>query len=308
MGPAAVRRGLRRRGWGVFVIAVLAPAILWMLVLRYLPIGYLASLSLQNTSGPSSTFVGLANYQAALSDDLFRIAVLNTIEYTVLLLCIQIPLALLIAVGIDSIKNRRARDTVLTLYFMPLVTSTVASAVVFVFLFHPAYGLFNFVLGSLGLPTLAYLQNPTTALPSVVVMNIWKTLGFPVIIILAGLQTISVELYDAASVDGAGAWARLRHITIPLLKPTLLLVFVMQAIETLRVFAPVYAMTATGSRSPGGPVNSTLVWSLYVFFQAFKFNEFGYASALAILMFVIVAGAMIVQISLTRSRGKTNGA
>jgi ABC-type sugar transport system permease subunit len=300
---AAVGHGLRRRGWGPFVIAVLAPAILWMVALRYLPIGYLASLSLENTSAGAGAFVGLANYQAALSDDVFRIAVLNTLEYVVLLLCIQIPLALLIAVGIDSIKNRTARDTILTLYFMPLVTSTVASAVVFVFLFHPAYGLFNFILGSLGLPTLSYLQDPSTALPSVAVMDIWKTLGFPVIILLAGLQTISPELYDAASVDGAGARARLRHVTMPLLRPTLVLVLVMQGIETLRMFAPVYAMTATSGRSPGGPVNSTMVWSLYVFFQAFKFNEFGYAAALAMLMFVLVTGAMVIQITVARRRG-----
>lgn len=302
LGLRAVRRGLRRRGWGVFVIAVLAPAILWMVVLRYLPIGYLAALSLQNTSGATSTYVGLGNYQAALADDLFRIAVFNTLEYTLLLLCVQIPLALLIAVGIDSLKSRFARDTILTLYFMPLVTSTVASAVVFVFLFHPAYGLFNFVLGSLGLPTLSYLQDPSTALPSVAVMDIWKTLGFPVIILLAGLQTISHDLYDAASVDGAGATARLRRITLPLLRPTLILVLVMQGIETLRMFAPVFAMTSTSGNSPGGPVNSTLVWSLYVFFQAFKFNQFGYAAALAMLMFVVVAGAMAIQITVARSR------
>lgn len=302
MPLAAVRRGLRRRGWTPFLLAVLVPAILWLLVLRYLPIAYLGSLSLENTSGGSSTFVGLANYQAAFSDDLFRRAVLNTIEYTILLLGIQVPLALLIAVGIDSIKNRRARDTVLTLYFMPLVTSTVASAVVFVFLFHPAYGLFNYVLGSLGLPTLSYLQDPTTALPSVAIMDVWKTLGFPVIIFLAGLQTISPELYDAASVDGAGALARLRHITLPLLKPTLILVLVMQGIETLRVFTPVYAMTGTAGRSPGGPINSTLVWSLYVYFQAFKFNAFGYAAALAMLMFVVVAVGMVIQIAVARSR------
>ncbi len=303
MQLAEVRSWLRRRGWGTFVIVVLAPALLWLVVLRYLPIGYLGSLSLENTSGGTSTFVGLANYQAAFSDELFRRAVINTIEYTLLLLCIQVPLAMLIAIGIDSIKSRRARDTVLTLYFMPLVTSTVASAVVFVFLYHPAYGLFNFILGSLGLPTLSYLQDPATSLPSVAVMNIWKTLGFPVIIFLAGLQTISPEFYDAASVDGAGTWARLRHVTLPLLKPTLILVLVMQGIETLRVFTPVFAMTATGGRSPGGPVNSTLVWSLYVFFEAFKFNAFGYAAALAMLMFGIVGIGMAAQLVLSRRRG-----
>ncbi len=297
-----VPRGLRRRGWSGFVLALLVPAILWILALRYLPIGYLAELSLQNTSGQESTYVGLANYQAALSDELFRKAVLNTLEYMALLLCIQIPLALLVAIGIDSIKHRVARDTILTLYFMPLVTSTVASAVVFVFLLHPAYGLFNFILSSVGLPTLSFLQDPATALPSVAIMPIWKSLGFPVIILLAGLQTISPELYDAASVDGAGAAARLRHVTLPLLRPTLLLVFVMQGIEALRMFAPVYAMTATGSRSPGGPVNSTMVWSLDVFFQAFKFNQFGYAAALAMLMFIVVGGAMVAQIVLTRNR------
>lgn len=297
-----VRRGLRRRGWSPFVLVVLVPAILWFAVLRYLPIGYLAGLSLQTGAAGQSSYVGLANYQTAMTDDVFHTAVLNTIEYTILLLGIQIPLALLIAVGIDSIKSHTARDTVLTLYFMPLVTSTVASAVVFVFLYHPIYGLFNFILGSLDLPTFSYLQDPSTALPSVALMDIWKNLGFPVIIILAGLQTISPELYDAASVDGAGAWGRLRHITLPLLRPTLVLVLVMQAVETLRVFTPVYAMTGTGQRSPGGPINSTLVWSLYIYFQAFKFNQFGYAAALAMLMFLVVAGAMVIQLTIVRRR------
>lgn len=284
------------------MLLVVVPAVIWMLVLRYLPIGYLGALSFQSGTPDNSTFVGIQNYVTAAGDETFHKAVLNTITYAVLLLGIQIPLAFFIAVGIDSIRNKRARETVLTLYFMPLVTSTVASAVVFVFLYHPAYGLFNYALGSLGLPTLNYLQNPTTALPSVVLMDIWKTLGFPVIIILAGLQTIPRELYDAASVDGAGAWRRIRHVTVPLLRPTLALVFVMQGIETLRVFTPVYAMTGTGSRAPGGPVNSTMVWSLDVFFQAFKFSRFGYAAALALLMFVVVAGAMVVQLTLARRR------
>jgi ABC-type sugar transport system permease subunit len=281
---------------------VLVPALIWIIVLRYLPIAYLASLSVQTGAAGNSAYVGLANYQAAAADAVFRKAVFNTGEYMVMLLAIQIPLALLIAVGIDSIKNRTARDTVLTLYFMPLVTSTVASAVVFVFLYHPAYGLFNFILGSVGLPTLAYLQDPTTALPAVALMEGWKTLGFPVIILLAGLQTIPPELYDAAGVDGAGPWHRLRYVTLPLLRPTLVLVLVMQGLETLRMFTPVFAMTGTGSRTPGGPINSTIVWSLDIFFQAFQNNRFGYAAALAMLMFVVVAGAMVLQLSVARRR------
>jgi multiple sugar transport system permease protein len=298
-----VRRGMRRRGWGPFIFVVLVPAILWIAILRYLPIAYLASLSVQTGAAGNSAFVGAANYQAAASDAVFHKAVMNTFEYMVLLLGVQIPMALLIAVGIDSLKNRFARDTVLTLYFMPLVTSTVASAVVFVFLYHPAYGLFNFILGSLGLPTLAFLQDPSIALPAVALMEGWKTLGFPTIILLAGLQTIPPELHDAAGVDGAGRWARIRYITLPLLRPTLVLVFVMQGLETLRMFTPVFAMTGTGSRVPGGPVNSTIVWSLDIFFQAFQNNRFGYAAALAMLMFVVVAGAMVLQLSIARRRG-----
>lgn len=298
----SMRRVLRRHGWGRFVVAVLVPAILWVLVLRYLPILYLGDLSLQTGAIGHSQFVGLANYQEALGDDVFRVAVFNTVEYIILFLCIQVPLALLIATGIDSIHNHVARETILTLYFMPLVTSTVASAVIFVFLYHPAYGLFNFVLQSLGLPALSYLQDPTTALPSVVLMDMWKTLGFPVIILLAGLQTIARELYDAASVDGAGSWARFRFVTLPLLRPSLVLVLVMQGVETLRVFTPVYAMTGSGQRPPGGPINSTMVWSLYVYFQAFVFNNFGYAAALAILMFLAVAVLSTVQLRIVRKQ------
>ena len=134
-----------------------------------------------------------------------------------LFLVVQLPLALLIAVGIDSMRRDSARQTVLTLYFLPLVTSTVATAVVFVYLYHPVYGLLNYGLTSLGLPALSYLHDPSQALPAVTGMAIWKSLGFPVIIFLAGLQSIPRELYDAASVDGAGAWSRFRGITLPLL-------------------------------------------------------------------------------------------
>jgi ABC-type sugar transport system permease subunit len=282
------------------VLLVLVPAILWILILRYLPIAYLADLSLQSGAIGYTRYAGLDNYQEALGDGVFRVAVLNTVEYIVLFLCIQVPLALLIAVGIDSIRGRVARETVLTLYFMPLVTSTVASAVIFVFLYHPAYGLFNYALESLGLPTLSYLRDPSTALPSVVLMDMWKTLGFPVIIFLAGLQTIAREVYDAASVDGAGAWARLRYVTLPGLRPTLLLVLVMQSVEVLRVFTPVFAMTGTGQGVPGGPINSTMVWSLYVYLQAFLFSDFGYAAALAMLMFTVVAVLMVIQLRAMR--------
>jgi multiple sugar transport system permease protein len=289
-----------RAGRHGFLLLVLTPAVLWVLVFRYLPIAYLGDLSLQTGAAGQSDFVGADNYKAALSDSIFHTAVLHTVEYTVLFLVVQLPLALLIAAGVDSIRRESTRRTVLTLYFLPLVTSTVATAVVFVYLYHPVYGLLNVGLKSIGLPTLSYLNDPTQALPAVTAMAVWKSLGFPVIIFLAGLQSIPRELYDAAAVDGAGAWSRFRLITLPLLRPTTTLLLVIQGVESLRVFTPIYVMTGTSSSPPGGPANSTLVWSLHIFQQAFQFNRLGYAAALAMLMFVVVAVFMVIQVKVTR--------
>jgi multiple sugar transport system permease protein len=283
-----------------FVLVVLTPAVLWILAFRYLPIAKLGDLSLQTGAAGRSDYVGGANYKEALSDSIFHTALIHTVEYTVLFLVVQLPLALLIAAGIDALRRESARRTVLTLYFLPLVTSTVATAVVFVYLYHPVYGLLNLGLKSMGLPALSYLNDPTQALPAVTAMAVWKSLGFPVIIFLAGLQSIPRELYDAAAVDGAGVWSRFRRITLPLLRPTTTLLLVIQGVESLRVFTPVYVMTGTSSSPPGGPANSTIVWSLDIFQQAFQFNRLGYASALAMLMFIVVAIFMVIQVKVSR--------
>lgn len=284
-----------------FLLVVLTPAVLWILAFRYWPIAYLADLSLQTGAAGRSKYVGVANYQAALSDGVFHTAVLHTVEYTVMFIIVQLPLALLIAVGINSLRRQSARQAVLTLYFLPLVASTAAMAVVYVYLYHPVFGLLNYGLTSIGLPALSYLHSPTQALPAVAAMAVWKTIGFPVIIFLAGLLSIPRELYDAAAVDGAGAWSRFWLITLPLLRPTTTLLLLVQGVESLRVFTPVYVMTGTSSSPAGGPNNSTLVWSLDIFQQAFEFNSFGYAAALAMFMFVVVAALMFVQIKTTRA-------
>jgi multiple sugar transport system permease protein len=284
-----------------FLLVVLTPAVLWILAFRYWPIAYLADLSLQTGAAGRSKYVGVANYQAAFSDSVFHTAVLHTVEYMVMFIVVQLPLALLIAVGINSLRRQSTRQAVLTMYFLPLVASTAAMAVVFVYLYHPVYGLLNYGLTSVGLPALSYLHDPRQALPAVTAMAVWKTLGFPVIIFLAGLLSIPHELYDAAAVDGAGPWNRFWQITLPLLRPTTTLLLLIQGVESLRVFTPVYVMTATSGSPAGGPNNSTLVWSLDIFQQAFEFNSFGYAAALAMFMFVVVAIVMFIQIKTTRA-------
>jgi ABC-type sugar transport system permease subunit len=291
----------RTAGRHGFLLVVLTPAVAWILVFRYLPIAYLADLSLQTGAAAKSKYVGDANYRAAVSDSIFHTAVLHTVEYTVMFIGVQLPLALLIAVGINSLRRQSARQAVLTLYFLPLVASMAAMAVVFVYLYHPIYGLLNYGLTSVGLPPLSYLHSQTQALPAVAAMSVWKSLGFPVIIFLAGLLSIPRELYNAAAVDGAGAWRRFWRITLPLLRPTTTLLLVIQGVESLRVFTPVYVMTGTNASPPGGPNNSTLVWSLDIFQQAFQDNRFGYAAALAMFMFVVVSVFMVIQVKTTRA-------
>ncbi len=293
-----------RRDQVRFAAIVLVPACLLLFAFRYGAILYLGYLSTQNWQAMAAgqpSFVGLANFsEALLADELFRVAMRNTIHYILLFLGIEIPLSLLIALGIDCLKREWARQAALTAYFMPLVTSMTATAVLFVFLYDPVNGLINRCLIALGLKAISFLKSPATALNSVILMNAWKALGFPTVIFFAGLQTIPREYYDAAAIDGSNAWQRFRYVIWPLLWPTTALLLVTEIVETTRVFTPIYAMTGTGSRQPGGPLNSTLVWSLHVYNQAFRFNRLGYGAALSILMFVLVLLLLAIQLRLTR--------
>jgi ABC-type sugar transport system permease subunit len=290
-----------RRGIPWFAILVLVPSCLWLLALRYYAVGYLGYLSLQHDSGTRVS--GFGNYVKLFTGDaLFRTAVLNTIHYTVLFIAVQLPLALAIAVGINSIRNKHAREAALTAYFMPLVTSTAATAVVFAFLYNPTFGLFDQIFRSIGIPNQNFLNSPDTALNSVVFMDIWKSLGFPVLVFFTGLQTIPQDYYDAASVDGASAWQRFRYMTWPLLMPTTTLIFIVQTVETLRIFTPIYVMTGTGASPPGGPLESTMVWTLDIFQQAFDYGRMSYAAAMAVVLFVFVALLLAIQLRITRTR------
>lgn len=293
----------------LFAWMVLIPALIWLILMRYGPILYLAFLSTQNWvdfSAGRESFIGLDNYSEAIFDDeLFRTAIINTVHYVFLLVIIQLPIALSVAIWIDSLKKETSRQLALTAYFLPLITSITATSVIFVFLYNPINGLLNFVLRNFGLSAISFLKSPDTALNSVILMNIWKGLGFPVVIFFAGLQTIPEEFYDAAAIDGANLWQRFRYITLPLLKPTTALLLIIQVVETMKVFTPIYIMTGTGSNPPGGPLNSTLVWSLHIFNQAFRFNRFGYGAALAELMFLFAFVLLAIQLRLSRVQDLT---
>ena len=241
---------------------------------------------LRNPLGAS--FVGLDNFVKLLSDQKFIAAMLNTAYFVV----VGVPLTLVFGLAAALALNRgisRFRTLFRVGYYLPVVTSIVAIAVVWRFVLNPDQGLVNAVLQSLGIRGPAWLADPVLAMPSIIVMATWRNLGFAMVIFLAGLQTIPATLYEAASIDGAGRWQAFRHVTVPMLRPTILFMTVITTIGYLQLFEEPFVMTG------GGPLDKTLSISMYMFQQGFAFFHQGYAAAIAWVLFLIVAVVAFVQ-------------
>lgn len=235
------------------------------------------------------SFVGLENYTKLLGDELFQKVVLNTGLYVVLGVPLTMVLALAAAVGLNRITVLRGLFRVG--YYLPVVTSIVAVSVVWKFLLREEGGLVNTVLGWVGIDGPGWLDSTTLALPSLVVMAAWRNLGTLMVIFLAGLQTIPEEVREAAEADGAGAWQRFRHITLPMLRPTLLFGAVITSIGYLQFFEEAFVMTK------GGPLDSTRSVTFFTFDQ-FSFGNYGYAAAASYLLFLAVLVLTFVQFRL----------
>jgi multiple sugar transport system permease protein len=193
-------------------------------------------------------------------------------------------------------KVVRLRGLFRTIYFTPVVTTLVAVAVVWRYLYHPRYGLFNFLLGQVGVGPIDWLGDPQWAMPAIVLLGVWKNFGYNMLILLAGLQTIPTDLYEAAAIDGAGRWRQFVHITLPGLAPTLLFVSVITLIGFLQVFAEPYVMTQ------GGPLGSTRSLVLLMYEEGFRWWRMGVASAIAFLLLVITLVATLIQVRLRGGR------
>lgn len=276
---------LRRAAWG-FV----APALCVIGLFFVLPV--VAALVLSFTDfdlyaladGGNLRFVGLANYVTVLQTPLFWKALGNTLYFV----GVGVPLSLLLALGaallLDS-QLARWKGFFRTALFAPVVTTVVAVAVVFRYLFHTRYGLVNYGLVSLGFDPIDWLGDADWSMPTIILFAAWKNFGYSMIILLAGLQAIPTELYEAARIDGAGTWQRLRHITLPLLAPTLLVVSIITVAGYFQLFAEPYVMTR------GGPLQSTYSVLFYMYEEGFKWWNLGRASATAFLLFVLIAAA-----------------
>jgi multiple sugar transport system permease protein len=271
-------------GW-----ALAFPAVFLIFVFGIVPVVWSALLSFQRTNLLSPPqWIGLANYHALASDPLFRQSVVHSLVYTALFVPLSVAGGLLTAVAL----NRRVRGIFLyrTAVFVPVVLSTIATAIVFLWLLDPNFGLVNFLLSKIGLGPYNFFDSSSGALYSIVAMTVWGWIGFDVIVYLAALQGIPATLIEAAEIDGARTWSKFRHVTVPLLGPATLFLVVWSTINALQLFDEVFFLTR------GGPGTATYVVVYYLYSLAFEQGIAGYAAAIAYVLLVAIMSLTLIQL------------
>lgn len=268
----------------------LLPNMLGFLIFTALAVVASAVISLTTWDLLSSPeFVGLDNYVTLLTNDpLFRTVVLNTFYFT----AVSVPASTILALLLALVFNTGLRMIPLfrTAYFLPVITATVVVALIWRWFYNPDFGILNYVLWKLGVDAPPnWLASRQWAMPAVIILSVWKQVGYNMVIFLAGLQAIPGTLYEAASIDGAGRWQRFRNITLPLLTPTTFFVLVISIIGSLQVFDAVLVLT------DGGPANATRTIVYHIWERAFVFLEMGYAAAVAWLLFFMVFLVTLLQ-------------
>jgi multiple sugar transport system permease protein len=278
-----------RREWTAY--AVLAPGLLLFVVFTVYPIIYAFYLSFHdwNVLEPAKPFVGFDNYRQLWNDDTFRQASINTAYFTVLSVPGTMAAGLLVALILN--QGLRMQGLFRTMYFLPVITSLVAASIIWKWVYQGDYGLANYYLTKAHIldKGIAWLSDPSWAMPAVIVMSVWKAAGFAMVVYLAGLQAIPANLYEAADVDGAGRWHKFRHITLPLLSPTTFFLFVISIIGSFQVFAQIFVMTS------GGPLNSTTTIVYDIYRTGFHFFQMGYAAAMAYALFGMLFVFTVIQ-------------
>lgn len=294
-GISASIRRIARRPQFWFGVTMITPTLIWYFFFAYFPIArglWLAVVNYDFVSRTNKGFVGLANFQKLLMNPLLFTALRNSILLGVMEFAVTLPLSLLVATCIVNVK--RGRGFYQAAIFLPVVVSLVAVSLLFLMLMDPNTGQFNQVLSALGLPTSQWLSSSDSALPTVAAINVWKGLGFYVLLLTAGLLNIPAEIYEAARVDGVNEWQRFTKITLPLLSNTLVLVMVLLGIGALQEYTSVVVLTN------GGPGTSTYVLNMLIVQQAFSDMRFGVAAAAAIIEFALVMIVSVVQLKVLR--------
>lgn len=246
-------------------------------------------------------WVGLANYKNIFTNDpRFWKSICNTILYTAGVIPPSVALSLLLAIAVD--QRIRFKNFFRIVYFIPSVTSVIALSVIWKWLFAgEKYGLINHFLLSMGLKPVDWLMSPFWTLPAIMIMSIWASLGYNMILFLAGLQTIPLAVYEAADIDGANVWDKFWHITLPLLKPTMVFVVIMALIASFQVFERIYIMTES-EFGIGGVLDSALTVVAYLYDMGFRKFQMGYASALGYIVFAAVFLITILNIKFIKTK------
>ena len=296
VSAAAARGDHTRAGW-MFI----GPALFLIGTFFFLPI--LAALVLSLTDFDiyaiadfdNARFVGLTNYAALLRNPVFWTAVKNTFYFALVGGPLTVGLSLAAALLVNA-RLVRFKSFFRTIYFIPFVTTLVAVAIVWRYLYHPQYGLLNYALGGLGIGPIDWLGDPRFAMPAIILMAAWKNFGYNMLIFIAGLQAIPEELYEVARLDGAGPVRQFRHVTLPMLAPTFLFVGVITMIGYFQLFSEPYVMTQ------GGPLRSTTSLVLLMYEEGFRWWRMGVAAGIAFVLFVIILLWTLLQLRLQRER------
>jgi len=239
--------------------------------------------------GGVSQFVGLRLYERVLTDGTFWQAVRNTVTLLFLSAPATVVLALVVAFGLNAVTHRGWRNAWAALYFLPFAASLVAAALIWQWIYDPVYGFLNYALGLVGVPPQKWLSSLAQVLPSLAAVNVWVRLGFDTTIFLAALQAIPAEYHEAAAIDGASVAQRLRHVTLPLLNPQIVMVSILELIFTFKVFDQVYATTQ------GGPASASQTVIMLLYDTAFKYFRLGDASVMAVFVFLCLLAVTLGQ-------------
>ncbi len=276
-----------------------APALIVLATFFFVPVLAAFGMSLTDfdiyalTDLSNLRFVGFQNYRTLLHEPLFWKSLGNTFYFVVLGVPLSIGASLAAALLVNS-KVARFRGFFRTVYFAPVITTLVAVAVVWRYIFHTRYGFLNYALGFIGIDPIDWIGDPKWAMPAIVILAVWKNFGYNMIIILAALQSIPDDLYEAARIDGASYWQQFRHVTLPSLQPVLLLVSILTMAGYFQLFAEPYVMTE------GGPLDSTKSVLFYMYEEGFKWWSLGRASAVAFVLFVIIFAITLLQLRIGR--------
>lgn len=282
-----------RKNWTAYLF--IAPGLIHFAIFTVFAVGFAFYISFHewNIIQPDKPYVGLENYVKLFHDPRFLRAVKNTLTFM-----IGVPLNLLSGLFVALLLNTKVRGQAIyrTLFYIPVVTPLVVSSIIWKWVYQGDYGLLNYYLLKLGLIShkIVWLADPDLALPALIIMGIWGGTGGTMVIYLAGLQSIPEEMYDAAKVDGASGLQRLLYITIPLLRPTTFFLFITSVIGTFQIFTEVYIMTN------GGPLNRTTTIGYYLYTNAFRELEMGYATAMAFVLFAMIFVFTVIQWKYTR--------